>query len=372
MTPRILTVTLSAFALGLGLTACGSDDTSSSSSTAPAASASTGTATTDAASGTSVGASGANTTAVAKAADAFLATLTSSQRSTVQLEFSDQGKKTSWSNLPAALSPRKGIALGDMSAAQQKAALALMKVALSAQGYEELAEVREADDYLAAKASAGGGPGAGDYGSGNYYFVLYGKPSASQPWLLQYTGHHLTYNIAYKGSAVTFGPAFEGVEPITFAKGGKTIAPLTDEAGGFAAIIKALNSSQQKQAALSGTFDDLLLGAKNDGPFPATPEGVKVSDLSQAGQDAVTKTIRAYVGDLGSAAADNLVKSYVAAYDKTSFAYAGGSHTVTQGFYARIDGPKVWIEISTQHGIVLSGTHYHSIYREQGSDYGGP
>lgn len=31
----------------------------------------------------------------------------------------------------------------------------------------------------------------------------------------------------------------------------------------------------------------------------------------------------------------------------------------------------LWIEISTLHGIVLPGNHYHSIYREQGSDYGG-
>jgi hypothetical protein len=136
-------------------------------------------------------------------------------------------------------------------------------------------------------------------------------------------------------------------------------------------IIKALSSSQQQTATLSGSFDDLLLGAGNDGPFPSTPEGVKVSDLSQAAQDAVTKTIRAYVGDLGSDAADKLVQSYVDAYDQTSFAYAGGDDTVKQGFYARIDGPKVWIEISTQHGIVLSGTHYHSIYREEGADYGG-
>jgi hypothetical protein len=350
-------------ALSLTLAACGSDGGSAGTdATATATAASTGAA---------VGVSGANTAAVVKAADAFLATLSSNQRDAIQLEFNDEGKKTSWSNLPAALSPRKGIPLGDMNATQSKAALALMKVALSDQGYEELSDVREADDYLAAQASSGGGPGAGDYGAGNYYFVFYGTPSATQPWLLQYTGHHLTYNVGYHGDQVTFGPAFEGVEPISFAEGGKTIAPLTDEAGGFAAIVKALSSSAKQKATLSGSFDDLLLGAGNDGPFPATPEGVTVSDLPQAAQDAVTKTIRAYVGDLGGDAADKLVQSYVDAYSQTSFAYAGGDDTTQVGFYARIDGPKVWIEISTQHGIVLAGSHYHSIYREQGNDYGG-
>jgi Protein of unknown function (DUF3500) len=65
------------------------------------------------------------------------------------------------------------------------------------------------------------------------------------------------------------------------------------------------------------------------------------------------------------------VTSDVDAYDETSFAYTGGTDTKALGFHASIDGPKVWIEISTQRGIELPGTHYHSIYREQGGDYGG-
>lgn len=126
-----------------------------------------------------------------------------------------------------------------------------------------------------------------------------------------------------------------------------------------------------RSAELGRLDDDLLLGAQNDGPFPSTPEGVTVTDLSKEGQDAVTKAIQAYVGDLGGDAAAAKVEEYTAAYDKTKVSYSGGTDTETQGFYARIDGPKVWIEISTQNGIVLSGTHYHSIYREEGSDYGG-
>jgi hypothetical protein len=387
MKPRIIATALTTAAVGIGLSACGSEDnpTTTTGSAASAAvggatATATGTTTTTTttttvsdptATASSVGVSGANTAAVVKAADAFLATLTDAQKKTILLTFGDTGVKTSWSNLPAALSPRKGIPLGSMTAKQQTAALALMKVVLSPQGYTELAQVRAADDYLEKAAAAKGGPGSTDYSSGNYYFAFYGAPSTTKQWLLQYTGHHLTHNVSYKGNKVTLGPTFEGVEPISFAKDGKTIAPLTDEAAGFASIGSALNSTQKKTATLSGSFDDLLLGAGNDGPFPTTPQGVKVSSLSQKAQDAVTKTIRTYVGDLDKTAADNLVKAYIADYDKTYFAYTGGSNTKTQGYYARIDGPEVWIEISTQHGIVLSGTHYHSIYREQGSDYGG-
>lgn len=37
----------------------------------------------------------------------------------------------------------------------------------------------------------------------------------------------------------------------------------------------------------------------------------------------------------------------------------------------RIHGPRVWIEISTAGGIVISGqTHYYSIARDRQADYG--
>jgi Protein of unknown function (DUF3500) len=352
----------------LGLSACGGDDskstsTSSSATTTPTATATSGTSTT-----TSSG--GANTAAVVKAANAFLATLSSSQRDSLVFDFSDNAKTKSWSNLPAALSPRQGIPFGDMNAEQSKAGLALMKTALSDQGYTELEQTLDADDDLA-KQPAGGGPGGPDqYGRANYYFTLYGEPSTSKEWLLQFTGHHFTTNIAYKGNTVTFGPEFAGSEPMTFQKDGKTIAPVQREADGFQGVIKALDASQKAKAKSTQSFDDLLLGAGNDGPFPATPEGVEVSDLSKSAQAKVQETIAAYIGDLNEGAAAKLIKAYVADFDKTAFTYAGSENPEDLSFYARIDGPKVWIEFSTQRAIVVSGNHYHSIYREQGNDYG--
>ena len=43
----------------------------------------------------------------------------------------------------------------------------------------------------------------------------------------------------------------------------------------------------------------------------------------------------------------------------------------TQPSYARIDGPRVWIEVSVQPGIVYRDkVHYHTIWRDKASDYG--
>ena len=36
----------------------------------------------------------------------------------------------------------------------------------------------------------------------------------------------------------------------------------------------------------------------------------------------------------------------------------------------RIDGPRVWIEIAVQSGIVIRGqTHYHMMFRDKTYDY---
>ena len=39
--------------------------------------------------------------------------------------------------------------------------------------------------------------------------------------------------------------------------------------------------------------------------------------------------------------------------------------------YARIDGPRVWIEVTIQGGIVYKNmVHYHTIWRDKAADYG--
>lgn len=401
MIRRCLPVLLSGAALALG--ACGDDDKSASTASSTASTASTASTSTASASSAAAGTSGANTAAVAAKADAFLATLTDTQKKKVQREAGSQDVKASWSNFPSSIYPRIGVYLGELSGKQLAAALDMMKTALSEQGYAQLEALRAADTYLGSQEGSGGGGGGApsggtppsgsapsggapggsstsldgaskggdkDYDGGNYFITIWGTPSKTDKWLLQYTGHHFTTNIAYQGDRVSFGPEFSGVEPIEYTAGGKTVEPLKDQGDAFKTIIANLGD-QASDAKLSSSFDDLLLGAQKDTGFPSKPEGATVSDLPAKAQAAVKDAIKAYVGDLPKAAADAKMKEYEDAFDETSFAYAGIADDRTQGFYARLDGPKLWIEISTQNAIVVSGTHYHSVYREQGSDYGG-
>ncbi|RYZ48158.1 MAG: DUF3500 domain-containing protein, partial [Proteobacteria bacterium] len=73
--------------------------------------------------------------------------------------------------------------------------------------------------------------------------------------------------------------------------------------------------------------------------------------------------------------ADKLMSDYTSAYDDTYYAWGGASTGPTKdktGSYIRIDGPRLWIELTVQGGIVIRGkTHYHTIFHDKTFDYGG-
>jgi hypothetical protein len=176
--------------------------------------------------------------------------------------------------------------------------------------------------------------------------------------------------MTFSGSAVSNTPYFVGVEPRTaFKVDGKTYQPMADEASAAFGALRALSSSQRAKAKLSQSFDDVLVGPGKDGQFP-TRQGITVSKLSASQQKLVTRAIRSYVGDMPAKQAQARVAAYKKQYSKTKLAWAGSTDGTTRGSYFRLQGPRVWIEIVVQNGIVLSGTHYHSIERDIKTDYG--
>jgi hypothetical protein len=355
---RRLKQTAATLAVGatLALTACGSDDApGGTQSTAPAA-----TATQD---GTVVGAGAANTAEVVAAAEAFLAALSDDQRDTASYGFDDAAKTNGWSNFPTGFVARAGLSLAEMDADQQAAALAVMDAALSEQGSTRLADIRTADAFLAQD-------GGDNFSADEYYIAFYGEPSETGEFTLQFGGHHLAYNLTYAGDDVSLSPTLTATEPIEFTHEGQQYAPLADAQTATFAAIGSLTDDQLAAAELDDNYDDLLLGPQNDGPFPE-PEGVLVSELSQAGQDAVTDMLRAYVGDIDEDAAEALVAEYAADFDQTYLSWAGATGIDDGETYIRLDGPAAWIEFSNQPIRDADGVHIHSIFRDQTADYGG-
>jgi len=115
------------------------------------------------------------------AANAFLATLTAPQRQKVSFAFDDAQQRTRWSNLPVTMVPRAGLNMGELTAPQRIAAMALVSAALSARGYQKVQEIMEGDETLKA------GGRAGMFGKELYFISILGMPWATSPWTSRHT-----------------------------------------------------------------------------------------------------------------------------------------------------------------------------------------
>ena len=309
-------------------------------------------------------------------ANAFLATLSTSQQTSVVLTLNLTNAKR-WSNLPCALSCRNGLLFSSLTSTQQAAALAVIQAASgtgSGEGYEEFNTIRAADDYLGQTASG--------YSSGNYVIAFLGTPSTTGKWMLQFGGHHYAQNITYDAGAVTsITPLHEAVEPSTsFTYSGTTYAsPMAAEQSAMASMLASFTSTELASAKISTTFSDcLMVPGSTTNTFPTTKQGIKVSTLSATAQAKVLAAIAPWVNDLDATSAaafmtiyqNELANTYVTYASNTSGTSGNASTFLTTNTdYVRIDGPSVWIEFICQTGVVLSGIHYHTVMRDHTRDY---
>ncbi|WNG45347.1 DUF3500 domain-containing protein [Archangium minus] len=340
------------------------------------------------------------------ASNAFLATLTEAQKASVLYAWTDQVAKTYWSNLPGVT--RNGLKWGTLSAESKEAALKLAALVLTPEGYADMTGVFAADDYLDSLGGGTGGdggfggppPGSDggmggprdggmggivlDYSSDNYIIAFIGAPSTTGSWMLQIGGHHMAYNVTYLNGTGYPTPNHIAAEPKSaFTLNGVTYAPVADEGDAMVALYKSLSAEQLDAAYLPGTFSDVVLGPVEFGTgsyskvvFPAQA-GVLVSTLSESQQALVTAAIKKWVSDFAPAVSEPLVAAYTSpeAYAHTYVAWGGtksaGVNVDVNGTYMRIDGPRVWIEVACQQGVVIRDqTHYHTIYRDKQTDYG--
>ena len=354
--------------------------------------------------------------AVVDAANAFLATLSDTQKTTVQVGQTSLNAAR-WSNFPAAVVARNGIYFRDLNTAQTAAALKVARLALSPEGFDRFQGVRAADDAFAKSDEARRGPGGGGsgrggpsgrgpggrpggpggsdgpppgnfggpppggfrgpggpggfggpggqslFGHGNYIIAFLGKPSKTAPWLLQLGGHHIAFNLYYKGTVGTATPYFVGVQPNVWKDAdGKTHALLAPMHDAMHDLVNSLTPAQLTQARLASSFNDVYVGPGRDGHYPAH-QGVPVSDLSAASKQLVKKAISAWTGDTVQGA--DYRKRYAAELSQTKVAYSGSTALSAEGDYVRIDGPHVWIEFACQ-----ASNHYHTIWRDRTTDYG--
>jgi uncharacterized protein DUF3500 len=297
------------------------------------------------------------------AANAFLGTLDDTQRGKVSFDFNDAAQRIRWSNLPVSMAEHRGLRMGDLKQNQRNAVMNLLSTVLSRMGYEKMVGIVESDEVLRKQSPSGAPP----FGRDEYYISFMGKPSATEPWMIQFGGHHLGLNITIAGEKGVLTPSLIAVQPAKFTLDGKTVRPMGRETDKALELVNALTEEQRKQVILGSQMRDLVLGPGHDGET-IQPEGMKTSTLNDGQRKLLLELIAEWSGIIHDAAAAEKLNEIKANLADTWFAWSGPMEAGKA--YFRIHGPTVIIEYAPQR---LGGDvtmHLHSMYRDPTNDYG--
>ena len=204
------------------------------------------------------------------------------------------------------------------------------------------------------------------FGRDLYYLAIFGKPSETKPWMVQFGGHHLGLNVTVIGKHFVLTPTHTGAQPTLYQRDGKNVRPLGLENDTAFKLMNSLDEKQQAKAILSDRAQgDLILGPGRDNREIPEPEGIKGSDLTREQQAMLLDVIRAWINIVEPDVARARLAEIKSKIGDTYFAWEGPT---TQGsaVYFRVQGPTVWIEYAPQGGT----DHIHTVIRNPKDDYG--
>ena len=302
--------------------------------------------------------------AMVAAAEAFVAKLSPEQRKQVLLPIDDPERRE-WTNVPPS-GDVGGLRLGDLNKEQLEGACAFLSTVMSKSGYMKSRNIMLADDLLLKSKKQA--ERRGGLGSANFWVAIFGTPSESAPWGVQWDGHHVAVNLTMVGEKITMSPSFIGTQPHRFLLGEEKIIPMGEESVFAYAFINGLTEKQKEEAIQGAKRGRMLAGPGKDGVKPKL-QGMSCKSLSSEQRSMLMKLIELWVNDLPEAAAAARLKEIEAQIDQTVFTW-NGPYDLGSDMSYHLSGPGVIIEYSGQD---LGGDpldHLHSIYRDPANEYG--
>jgi hypothetical protein len=300
--------------------------------------------------------------AMTSAAEKFLASLTPEQRQQATFPF-DSPERLRWHFVPQF--ERNGLMIKSMTEPQRKLAHELLKTGLSDRGYTTYTQIMQLESILKVLEN-GKGPVRD---SENYRFSVFGTPSAKGTWGWRVEFHHISLHYSVvNGTAIASTPSFAGANPAEVKdgpqKGQRTLGQLEDTGR---ALVTALDQSQRKTAIFTDVaLNDIVTGNALD-INPLSPAGLKVSAMTAAQRDLLTKILDSYAGLMApDIAADRMTKVKIAGIENISFAWAGSIERGQKHYY-RVQGPTFLIEFDNTQN---EGNHVHSVWRDFRGDFG--
>lgn len=300
------------------------------------------------------------------AANTFIATLDEAAKKKMVYPF-DTDERYAFHFVPK---DRNGISWNELSPAQRRAAMGLLKSCLSEAGAKKAVDIMQLETVL--KALEGRGDDDHYRDSGRYYFTIFGVPGANAIWGWRIEGHHLSFTFsADKNRLVSGTPAFMGANPAVVRSGpqqGKQV--LKEETDAAFALLHSLSGEQAKKAVFDATAPGDILTFTSRKAMIEQPSGILYSELTAAQQQQLLQLIRVYVQRYTKLFADTMLNEIRdAGLENLRFAWAGAIEPAAgKPHYYRIQGPTIIIEYdNTQNGA----NHIHSVLRDLKRDFGG-
>ena len=253
--------------------------------------------------------------------------------------------------------PRNGLRLGEPTKQQRAAALDALAAVVSKEGYQKVIDIMNADDQLKGKDNKM------KFGTENYYLAVFGKPSATKPWMVQFGGHHLGINVTIVGKETVLTPSHTGTQPDSFTPTARRSGPSDQRTTWHSSSSTcSMPNSRRKLCSAPNPRISCL------GPVK-TAKRLSRKDSSVQSQGRAASRAPGVDRRLGSHPAQGRCREpngwLKAKIDESYFAWYGPTTNGSAAYY-RIQGPKLWIEYAPQGGT----NHIHTIIRDPSNDYG--
>jgi len=319
--------------------------------------------------GASTYASQRSAAAMAKAADAWLASLSADQKQRATFAF-DADERMHWHFVPNEQFPRKGVQIKEMSQAQRDLAWALLKTGLSARGFTTATSIMELENIL--KSVEGpSGRFARDHEA--YQFSIFGTPGDKKAWGWRLEGHHVSVRFdVVDGTLTSSTPSFFGANPAEVRvdvpgaapRGTRVLGPEEDAAR---ALLESLDATEKATAIVNVAAPNEMLTSNALKADPQSPLGLKASAMTAAQREKLMALIDVYAGYMtADVAAERMERLKKAGLDDIAFAWAGETEKGKKHYY-RLQGPTFLIEYDNAQN---DGNHIHSVWRDFNGDFG--
>jgi len=299
---------------------------------------------------------------MAKAANAFLSSLTPEQKTqaTFPFESDAKGERVNWHFIPR---QRKGLPIKDMTDAQRTLARALLKTGLSDDGYKKAETIQSLESILREMEK----DTTGKRDPLKYYVSVFGKPG-EKTWAWRWEGHHQSFNYTSIGDgAPAMTPSFFGTNPGEVREGErKGLRVLGKEEDLGRTLVKSLTDEQRKAAVILTEAPKEIFNDPNR-PDPTKPEGIPASKLTTEQHATLVSIIKEYLfRSRTDVAAEEFAKIEKAGLGNVFFAWAGGFE-LGQPHYYRIQNSAFVLEYDNTQN---NANHVHSIWRDFAHDFG--